>query len=113
MNEIPKYVASRTLTQDDLKWTNSTLLPPDDAIGAVRKLREQEGRDIQVMGSASLAETLVANDLVDEFRLMVEPIVLGGGKTIFPNDGQARPLHLASVTTAPTGVLICVYHPQR
>ena len=113
MNEIPKYVASRTLTQDDLDWTNSTLLPPADAIGAVRELREQDGRDIQVMGSASLAEALVANDLVDELRLMVEPILLGGGKRIFPNDGQARTLELASVTTAPTGVLICIYRPQR
>lgn len=113
MNEIPKYVASRTLTQDDLDWNNSTLLPPDDAMGAVRELREQEARDIQVMGSASLAEALVANDLVDELRLMVEPILLGGGKRIFPNDGQARTFELASVATAPTGVLICIYHPKR
>ena len=109
MNEIPKYVASRTLTQDDLHWTNSKLLPPEDAIGAVRELWEQEGGDIQVMGSASLAEALVAHDLVDELRLMVEPILLGGGKKIFPNDGRARPLELASVTTTPTGVLICIY----
>ncbi|HEX6419008.1 MAG TPA: dihydrofolate reductase family protein [Acidimicrobiales bacterium] len=109
MNEIPKYVASRTLSQDDLTWTNSTLLPPGDAIGAVRELRERDGGDIQVMGSASLAEQLIASDLVDEYRLMIEPIILGGGKRVFPGDGRARPLELVSTATASTGVLICTY----
>ena len=111
MNEIPKYVASRTLTQDDLHWSNSTLLPPDDAIGAVRQLRAQEGGGIQVMGSASLASQLVNNDLVDEYRLMIEPIVLGGGKRLFPDDGRARRLELVSTSTSSTGVLICAYRP--
>ena len=109
MNEIPKYVASRTLSQDDLTWTNSTLLPADDAIGAVRELREREGEGLQVMGSSNLASQLVEHDLVDEYRLMIEPILLGGGKTIFPTDGQARPLELISVTQAKTGVLVCAY----
>ena len=62
-------------------------------------------------GSASLARQLVENDLVDEYRLMLEPILLGGGKTIFPTDGRARPLELVSVTQAKTGVLICTYRP--
>jgi dihydrofolate reductase len=109
MNEIPKYVASRTLTQDDLDWSNSTLLPPDDAIGGIRTLREGAGGAIQVMGSPSLATQLVAHDLVDEFVLMIEPIVLGGGKRVFPGDGRARPLELVSVATAKTGVLVCRY----
>src|SRR5215210_3243987 len=73
MNEIPKYVASRTLTQEDLDWSNSTLLPADDVIGAVRELRAQPGGAIQVMGSSNLASQLVSNDLVDEYRLMIEP----------------------------------------
>src|SRR5687767_14873537 len=55
MNAVPKYVASRTLTQDDLTWNNSTLLSADDAIGAIRALREGDGRDLQVMGSTTLA----------------------------------------------------------
>ena len=113
MNEIPKYVASRTLTEDDLTWNNTTLLPADDAIGAVRQLRERDGRGVQVMGSASFATQLLENDLVDEFRLMLEPILLGGGKSIFPTDGQARPLELVSVSEAKTGVLICTYRRVR
>jgi dihydrofolate reductase len=109
MNEIPKYVASRTLSEGDLSWQGSTLLPADDAIGALRELRERDGQGLQVMGSASLAAQLVEHDLVDEYVLMVEPILLGGGKRIFPEDSQARPLELVSTTTAATGVLICTY----
>lgn len=109
MNEIPKYVASRTLTQDDLTWPGSTLLPADDALGAVRELRARRGAGLQIMGSASLAAQLVEHDLVDEYRLMIEPILLGGGKRVFPDDGRARPLELVSATTAGTGVLICTY----
>ena len=111
MNEMPKYVASRTLTQDDLTWPGSTLLPADDVIGAVRKLRSRDGNGLQVMGSASLATQLIENDLVDEYRLMIEPVLLGGGKRIFPDDRQARRLELVSTTTAGTGVLICTYRP--
>src|SRR5437870_5058207 len=109
MNEIPKYVASRTLKQEDLSWNNSTLLSPDDAMGAVRQLRERDGQGIQVMGSPSLASQLMANELVDEYRLMIEPIVLGGGKRLFVDDGQARNLQLVSTTASGTGVLICHY----
>jgi dihydrofolate reductase len=111
MNAIPKYVASRTLTQDDLTWPGSHLLPADDVIGAIGRLRAQSGASLQVMGSASLATQLIEHDLVDEYRLMIEPILLGGGKQVFPSDGQARALELVSVTTTGTGVLICTYRP--
>jgi dihydrofolate reductase len=113
MNAIPKYVVSRTLTEGELDWNNTTLLPADDLVGAVNALRAQDGGVIQVMGSASLARDLVAHDLVDEYRLMIEPIVLGGGKSIFPTDGTARPLELVSTTTTGTGVLVCTYRPVR
>jgi dihydrofolate reductase len=63
------------------------------------------------MGSPSLASQLAEHDLVDEYRLMVEPILLGGGKRLFPTDGRARPLELVSATPTATGVLICVYRP--
>jgi dihydrofolate reductase len=112
MNEITKHVASRTLSQDELTWTNSHLLPPDDVIGAVEKLKAQDGGDIQVMGSASLARQLIENDLVDEYRLMIEPVILGGGKRLFPEDGAARHLELVEATTSGTGVHICTYRPR-
>jgi dihydrofolate reductase len=114
MNAIPKYVVSRTLTAEEAssRWNNTALIGAEDAIGAIRRLRDREGDGgIQVWGSASLALQLVENDLVDEYRLMLEPILLGGGKTIFPSDGRARPLELMSVTQANTGVVICAYRP--
>ena len=114
MNAIPKYVVSRTLTAEDAssRWNNTTLIGGENAIAEIRQLRDPDGDGgIQVWGSASLARQLVAHDMVDEYRLMLEPILLGGGKTIFPNDGRARPLDLVSVTQAKTGVLICAYRP--
>ena len=114
MNSIKKYVASRTLSAEDVssRWTNSTLLASTggDPIDEIRNLRA-DGSDagMQVWGSASLARQLAENDLVDEYRLMVEPILLGGGKSIFPADGRARELELISVTPAKTGVLVCAY----
>ena len=111
MNSMKKFVASRTLRQDDLTWANSTLLSPDDAIADIAAMRKQTGGDLSVMGSASLAKTLLANGLVDELNVMIEPILLGGGKQIFPDDGTARPLKLVKSVTTGTGVLICTYHP--
>lgn len=111
MNSVKKYVASRTLTQSDLAWSNSELLPAGDAIGAIRALREQDGGVLQLWGSATLASQLIEHDLVDEYRLMIEPILLGGGKRIFPDSGGARPLELVSAVTASTGTLVCTYRP--
>jgi len=110
MNALPKYVASRSLSADDLTW-NTQLLPADDAIGAIRGLREQPGGALHVWGSSSLATQLVANGLVDEFCLFLEPILLGGGKRIFPDDGAARTLELVSAKPTSTGVVICTYRP--
>ena len=113
MNEIPKYVVSRTLKQDDLHWSNSTLIAGDDAVAALTQMRESSGGDLLVMGSSALVRTLTENDLVDEYLLMIEPIVLGGGKRLFPDDGRSRPMELVSTTTSSTGVLICTYRPLR
>lgn len=112
MNEITKYIASRTLSQDELTWTNSHLLPPDDVLGAVAKLKIEDSGDIQVMGSASLVRQLIENDLVDEYRLMIEPVVLGGGKRLFPEDGSLRDLELVDTSLSSTGVHICTYRPK-
>jgi dihydrofolate reductase len=110
MNAIKKYVASRTLTQADMTW-NSTLLSADDAVGDVAALRRQDGGDMVVWGSASLVTALVAAGQVDELNLMIEPILLGGGKRIFPDDGTARPMELVKCVTTATGVQVCTYHP--
>lgn len=115
MNAIPKYVVSRTLTAEEAssRWNNTTLIGGEDAIGVIRRLTDRDGDGgIQVWGSASLATQLVENDLVDEYLLMIEPILLGGGKTIFPSDGHSRALDLVSVTQAKTGVLICAYRSR-
>ncbi len=110
LNSIQKYVASRTLSQDDLAaWSNSHLLSPDDALGGIKELKERDGGDISCYGSANLAAQLIANDLVDELNLMIEPVILGGGKRLFPEDGELRGLELVSSTTASTGVQICKY----
>ncbi len=113
MNAIKKYVVSRTLTADDLTWNNTTLLSGDHAVAEVAALRDYDGGDLLIWGSASLVRTLITEGLVDELNLMIEPIVLGGGKRIFPEDGAVRPLHLVSCVTAGTGVLVCTYQPKE
>ncbi len=80
-------------------------------MGAVGRLRDEDGGNIQVMGSASLARALVSSGLVDEYRLMIEPVVLGGGKRLFPDDGRMQALELVSTTQSGTGVHICTYRP--
>jgi dihydrofolate reductase len=109
MNSITKYVASRTLTEADLTWSNSNLLPSGDAVGAVRDLKATGGGNVVVMGSPTFAGQLIDAGLVDEYRLMIEPILLGGGKRLFPDGGSAQGLELVSTTTSNTGVLICTY----
>jgi dihydrofolate reductase len=113
MNAMPKYVASRTLSEADMTWEGSQLLPADDAIGAIRELREREGGGLLVFGSPSVAAQLVEQDLVDEYVLMIQPLLLGGGKRVFPDSGRARPLELVSVAQAATGVLVCTYRAVR
>lgn len=109
MNTVPKYVVTATLSQDDLTWNNSKLLPSEDVAGAVADLKEEVDGDIHVLGSSQLVRYLVTHDLVDEFSLMIEPIILGGGKRIFPDDGVSRGLELKELTKASTGVLIARY----
>jgi len=111
MNAVRKYVVSRTLTGDDLTWNNTMLLPGDRAVADIAALRGEPGGDLVVWGSASLVTTLLAEGLVDELNLMIEPILLGGGKRIFPEDGVARPLQLVGCVGAGTGVQVCTYRP--
>jgi dihydrofolate reductase len=109
MNGMQKYVASRTL-QEPLQWSNSTLLK-GNVVEEVNKLKEQPGKDLQVIGSGEFAQTLIDNDLVDEYRLMVHPIVLGTGKRLFRDGSKKTALRLVDSTTTTTGVLILTYQP--
>ncbi|MBT2448523.1 dihydrofolate reductase [Streptomyces sp. ISL-43] len=111
MNEIPKYVVSATLGTSDLTWNNTTLVPGAEAVARIRELHAADGGDLVVMGSPTLARTLLSEGLVDELRLIVMPVLLGGGKSIFPADGGLRTLELVSSVTAPTGAQVCTYRP--
>jgi dihydrofolate reductase len=109
MNSVQKYVVSDTLSDADATWEPTKIIRGADLAKEVSALRDQPGGYLNVMGSASLVRTLLAADLVDELSLMIEPIVLGGGKRIFPDDDQARAFELTSATTANTGVQVCRY----
>jgi dihydrofolate reductase len=106
MNSMPKYVASRTL--DTVSWHNSTLLT-GDVTDAVSKLKQGDGGEIQVHGSSELIQTLVEHDLVDEFHLLVFPVLIGSGKRLFAKGTIPSRLKLVDTATSSTGVLISTY----
>ena len=107
-NNMPKYVVSSTL--EDADWNNSTVLK-GDVVEEVSKLRQGPNGDIVVHGSAQLAQTLVENDLVDELRLMVFPVVLGSGKRLFGDTSDKKALRLTDSKTVGDGVSILIYQP--
>jgi dihydrofolate reductase len=108
LNATKKYVASRTLKE--LDWQNSELLQ-GDAAEAVAGLKEQPGNDIVVLGSGELVQTLMANGLVDEFGLIISPLLLGSGKRLFRDADQLRRLKLVRCTSTPQGNLLVSYQP--
>ena len=111
LNTKPKYVASTTPTEP-LAWQNSTLLQGDLA-EAVLALKQEDGGDLHVIGSSQLVRTLLAHDLVDEFRLMIDPLLLGGGRRIFADDGARRPLRLLEHKVTTTGAILATYAMDR
>jgi dihydrofolate reductase len=114
INGARKYVVTDTLTDVDVaSWAPTTIIRSAGLPGEVSRLRGQPGGDIYVYGSLSVVRTLLAAGLVDELVLMVEPITLGGGKTLFPDDGEAREFELISAKTARTGVQVCRYRRAR
>jgi dihydrofolate reductase len=113
MNDMPKYVVSSTLTDEDADWTNSTVIR-DDVPGQISQVKEQVAGDLLVAGSAQLVRTLAEHDLVDEYRLMVFPIVLGTDKRLFGDGTPRTTLRLADATpVGPDGVFILTYAPAR
>jgi dihydrofolate reductase len=111
LNERQKYVASTTL-QEPLPWRNSTLLE-GDAAEAVAKLKEQPGKDLVVLGSGELVQSLMEHDLVDEYVLLIHPLVLGSGRRLFTDGGASAALRLVDTKTTTTGVLIATYQPAE
>jgi dihydrofolate reductase len=110
MNAVHKYVVSTTLP-DASAWRNSTLIK-DDVVEQVRSLKEQPGKNILMDGSSVLIHTLAQNDLIDEYSLLVYPVVLGGGKKIFP-DGLRTNLRLVESKSFPTGVTLMRYAVEQ
>jgi dihydrofolate reductase len=109
LNNTPKYVVSETL-QEPLEWQNSTLINADVA-EEIAKLKRQPGKDISIVGSGTLVRSLLEDDLLDELRLMVHPIVLGSGKRLFEEGSDRKPLELVDAKTFGTGVLYLTYQP--
>jgi dihydrofolate reductase len=110
LNAMPKYVASTTL-KDPLEWENSTLL--GDVANDVAKLRQRPGGDLLVIGSGELVKTLLEHDLIDEYRLMIHPLILGSGRRLFPDGIMRVPLRLVQSETTTTGVLILTYRAEQ
>jgi dihydrofolate reductase len=108
MNGMQKYVVSTTLGEPE--WENTTVIR-DNVPEEIAKLRDMPGQDILVGGSRTLAQTLMAHDLVDEYRLMVFPIVLGSGKRLFGDSEDAKTLRLTRSKTLDSGTLILTYSP--
>jgi dihydrofolate reductase len=109
LNTKPKYVASRTLSEP-LEWQNSTLLQGDVAQG-VAALKREDGADLLVIGSTRMVQTLMEHNLIDEFRFMIDPLLVGGGKRIFRDDGVLRPLRLVDSKVTTTGAIVATYAP--
>jgi dihydrofolate reductase len=107
LNSMPKYVASTTLAEP-LEWEQSTVLRGD--IGAaVAAIKRDDGADLHLIGSAQLARTLIERDLVDGLRVMIDPLLVGGGKRLFPEDGTDRALQLVDGQVTTTGAILATY----
>ena len=109
-NSVRKYVVSGTL-EEPLEWNNVTLIK-DDIVEEITNLKQQEGRDIAVHGSATLVQTLMRHDLVDRYRLLVYPVVVGKGKRLF-EEGIPATLELLGSQSFSSGVVALVYEPDR
>lgn len=110
LNQSRKYVVSRTL-REPLPWSNSVLLRGDAAETVARLKNEDPGSDLCVLGSLTLVQSLMRAGLVDEYVLLVTPVVLGTGSRLFPDGGAFAKLHLVETTTTTTGVIIATYRP--
>jgi dihydrofolate reductase len=112
MNGVRKYVVSKTL-EEPLEWNNSTLIGDKNVAEEITRLKEQPGKDISISGSPTLVRSLLEDDLLDELRLMVHPIVVGSGKRLFEDGGDQKALELVDSKIFSTGVLYLTYQPAQ
>jgi len=110
MNSIPKYVVSTTMTPEELTWNNSHLIR-ENLAEDVARLKQQEGLDIMVAASGKLVQTLMQQNLIDEYRLMVHPVVLGSGRHLFTDGIDKTVLKLVGTKTFNSGIVIITYQP--
>jgi dihydrofolate reductase len=108
LNSVPKFVVSTSL--DTVEWQNSTLIGGDVA-EEIARLKQQPGKDIAILGSSILVRSLLQDDLLDELRLIIHPIVLGSGKRLFEDEGDQKALELVDSKIFGTGVLYLTYRP--
>jgi dihydrofolate reductase len=111
LNKTQKYVASRTLAEP-LPWVNSTLLKGDVA-GSVAGLKHESGGDIVILGSGDLIRSLMPHNLIDEYILLIHPLIVGSGRRLFADGGAFASLRLVDTKTTTTGVVIATYHPAE
>ena len=111
MDGVRKYVVSTTL-EEPLEWQNSTLIG-DNVAEEISRLKGQPGKDISISGSPTLVRSLLEEDLIDELRLMVHPIVVGSGKRLFEDGSDQKALELVDSETFSTGVLYLTYQPAQ
>jgi dihydrofolate reductase len=109
LNNASKYVVSTTATEP-LPWPNSTLIAADP-VAAIDELKRTDGKDLHVMGSGELIQTLMAATLIDEWALLIHPIVLGSGRRLFPDAGVPAALVLVDSVMTPSGVVVATYQP--
>jgi dihydrofolate reductase len=110
MNDTPKFVVSTTL--EKAEWNNSTLIK-DNVAEEITRLKQQPGKDIGISGSIGLVQSLLREDLLDELRLMVHPVVVGNGKRLFESVGDQTALELVESEAFSTGVLYLTYQPAH
>jgi dihydrofolate reductase len=108
LNRLPKYVASNRL--EKAEWHDTTILR-GDVVAQIADLKRRYANEIQIHGSRGLAQTLLQHDVIDEYRLLINPVVLGHGKRLFEPGAAPRALELVESRTTSTGVVICIYRP--
>lgn len=110
MNNLPKFVVSTTM--DKAEWNNSTVIK-ENVVEEITRLKQQPGQDILLAGSGQLLHTLMQHDLIDEYRLMLHPIVLGSGKRLFHDGIATKTLKLVDTRTFSTGIVVLSYEPAE